>query len=163
MKIEIMSIKRSFVLSLFAIAFLFVANSCNKCTIANTNEETGVIVKGAIIYPKSGYITSEVSSYHFNGTGNYANSFEVSFDGGQTRVPVNWGSYDILANPMSVNCKASILKDVTVDTINGIVRYNATATTCKSCEQKRYIENYVLVPKINSGYTVWVTPKVTVQ
>ena len=158
-----MSIKKPIIISFIAIALLLVANSCKKCSVGNASEETGVIVKGAIIYPKAGYITQSPNTKHITGASIYANSFEVSFDGGQTRVPVNWGSYDILSNPMTVNCEASVIKDVTVDNINGIVRYNATATTCKSCKQERYIENYVLVPKIASGYTVWATPKVVVQ
>ncbi len=153
--------KKSILLSLVAITFLLVANSCKKCTVADTNEVSGIVVKDAIIYPKSGYITENVNNYHFTGAGNHTTSFEVSFDGGHTRVPVNWGTYDILANPMTINCKASILNDVKIDAINNIVTYTSTATTCKSCEQERYVENYVLVPKIAAGSTVWFDPKIT--
>ena len=154
-----MSIKRSFILSFVAIAFLLVANSCKKCTVAEENTETGIIVKGAIIYPKSGYITQNISSNHITGTNNsYASSFEVSFDGGATRVPVDFNTYDVLASPMTIYCKASFVKDVTLDNINSIVTYKVTATTCSKCENKRFVENYVLVPKIASGTTVWFDP-----
>ncbi|HIP32429.1 MAG TPA: hypothetical protein EYG86_06695 [Crocinitomicaceae bacterium] len=153
--------KKSILLSLVAITFLLVANSCKKCTVADNNEVTGIIVKDAIIYPKVGYISTDTGIKHFTGVGIHANSFEVSFDGGHTRVPVNWGAYDILANPMTIKCKASILNDVKVDAINSIVTYTSTATTCKSCEQDRRIENFVLVPTISSGSTVWFDPIIT--
>jgi len=141
-----------------AISMLLVSNSCKKCTVSDSNEETGVIVKGVIIYPKSGYMTADAGVTHFTGAGQYANAFEISFDGGQTRVPMDWGAYDILANPMTIKCKASVLKDVKYDAGNAILRYKATATTCKSCEQDRYIENYVLIPTVAAGVTVWFEP-----
>ena len=149
-----MSIKRFFILSLFASTLILISSSCKKCTVAESNENTGIIVKGAIIYPKTGYLTQDLSTTHFTSASNYIDQFEVSFDGGQTRVPVNFGSYDVLANPMTIKCKASIERDVSIDNINSIVTYKVTATTCSSCENERYIENYVLVPKIASGMTV---------
>tara|TARA_R110002072_G_scaffold282761_1_gene445808 strand:- start:31602 stop:32078 length:477 start_codon:yes stop_codon:yes gene_type:complete len=153
-----MSFKKSILLSALATAILLATSSCKKCTVAESNEETGIIIAGAIIYPKSGYITADSGTKLFNGTGQYANSFEVSFDGGQTRIPVDYGMYDILANPMTIKCKASVIKDVKYDAGNAILRYKATATTCKSCEEERYIENYVLIPKITAGATVWFEP-----
>ena len=139
---------------------LLISNSCKKCTVAEENTDSGIIVKGAIIYPKSGYVTSNTSSNHFTSSSDYANQFEVSFDGGQTRVPVDFGTYDILASPMTIKCKASFERDVNVDNINNIVTYTVTATTCSSCENERFVENYVLVPKIASGMTVWFDPEI---
>jgi len=147
--------KKTLLLGLLAVSFLMTAVSCKKCTVAEEDTISGTIVTNATIYANTGYITSESPSNIFNGEDpEFADRFKVSFDGGLTRVPVNYGSYTILANPMTVNCKASLEKSVTRDDINNVVRYKAVATTCKSCEQERFIENYVLVSKIPSNYTV---------
>ena len=154
-----MSINRFFILSIFASFMLLISNSCKKCTVAEENTDSGIIVKGAIVYPTAGYQTSNISSNHITSSNSvFISAFEVSFDGGQTRVPVDFGTYDILANPMTIKCKASFERDVNIDNINNIVTYTVTATTCSSCENERFVENYVLVPKIASGMTVWFDP-----
>ncbi len=147
---------RSIVLgALMASAVLFSFNSCKKCTVAEENSDTGIIVKDVVIYPQSGYITQNMGGYyHFDGS-SYGDKFEVSFDGGYTKVPVDWNTYDILANPMKVDCKASFVRDVTIDNVLGYVFYKVTASACESCDKQRFVENYVLVPKIPSGYQVF--------
>lgn len=138
-------------------------SSCKKCTIAEEDTNTGIIVsegpgtdKPVVIYCSTGYLPGSLGGdYHITGDNLYADRFEISFDGGETRGPVNWGSYDILCNPMTIKCKASFVRDVQIDNNLGYVFYDVTATTCSSCENERYVENYVLIPKVPSGYTVF--------
>ena len=130
-------------------------SSCKKCVVADSDSSTGIIITEAIIYPKIGYMTQEPGGYYFNGTGIHGDDFEVSFDGGATKGPVDWNSYAVLGNPQMVNCKASFVRDVTLDDLNNAILYNVTATTCESCSPERYVENYVLIPKVPSGYSVF--------
>lgn len=128
-------------------------SSCKKCTVAETDTNTGEIITTAIVYPKVGYM-SENGNY-FTGANINADNFEVSFDGGKTKGPVDWGTYSILANPQMVNCKASFSRDVTFDDINDLVLYTVTATTCESCTPERYVENFILIPNVPAGYSVY--------
>ncbi len=149
-----MRITKSLFLSLIAALTLLSTNSCKKCDVGDS-VDSGSIVQDVIIYPSSGHMTDNLSGdYHITGNHNYADRFEVSFDGGHTRQPVNYGAYDILANPMTINCEASFTRDVSIDGLNNIVRYEVNAVTCSSCKNARTVENYVLVPKLSSGATI---------
>lgn len=139
---------------LLATVLMMGFTSCKKCTVAEEDTNTGVIIQEVIIYPKIGYLAN-VTGNHVTGASLYANEFEVSWDGGETKVPVDWNSYDILANPMNVNCKASFVRDVTYNNAANLVLYDVIATTCASCENQRYVENFVLIPKVASGYSVY--------
>lgn len=153
----------SITLSLALLAVFSIGlSSCNKCTVAEEDTYTGVIIsessagKAVVIYCATGYLPGDLGgNFHITGNSQYADRFEVSFDGGETKGPVNWGSYDILCNPMIIKCKASFVRDVTIDNNLGYAYYNVDATTCSSCENERYVENYVLVPKMPAGYTVF--------
>ncbi len=145
----------SFFGGLFLVAFVLGSfSSCKKCTVAEEDSNTGIIVQDVIIYPQVGYLAN-VTGVHITGNNLYADEFLVSWDGGVTKVPVDWTSYDILANPMTINCKASFVRDVEYNNAASIVNYVVTATTCSSCENERFVENFVLVPKIANGYSVY--------
>lgn len=141
--------------SLLAIAFVFGLSSCKKCKV-DEDTNSGVVINDVIIYPSAGYMYETLNgNYHITGSSEVADKFEVSFDGGYTRVAVDWSQYDILCNPMTVNCKASFVRDVTYDNVLSYVFYTVTATTCESCDNPRTVENYVLIPKVPSGYQVF--------
>jgi hypothetical protein len=149
-------IKKKFILfSISALAVLFISSSCKKCDAGNENVSTGEIIQGAIIYPQTGYMALEYNLFNGSVNPNQDGFFEVSFDGGLTKVAVDYSQYSVMANPMTVNCEASFVRDVTRDNINNLVTYNVTATTCNSCKERRTVENYVLVNKIPDGaYTL---------
>ena len=112
----------------------------------------GLIVKDVIIYPQSGYLTSNLgATMHITGSHAYADRFEVSFDGGATRVPVNYGQYSILSNAVSVPCEASLNRDVSYNSALDFYIYDLSGETCKGCNTERLLENYVLVPAIPNG------------
>lgn len=145
--------KRTLLLGVLVSAFLIGSVSCKKCTVAEEDTVSGTIVPNTIVYASSGYLTDNVPINVFNGT-EYPDRFEISFDGGLTRVAMDYSTYTILANPMTINCKASFEKSVTIDAGNNIIRYKVIATTCESCKQERFVENYVVVENIPSNYTV---------
>ncbi|OFZ44164.1 MAG: hypothetical protein A3D92_07350 [Bacteroidetes bacterium RIFCSPHIGHO2_02_FULL_44_7] len=130
--------------------------SCKKCTVADESSDTGLIIPDVVIYPGAGYMTGEMNGYYLvDGNSPFADKFQVSFDGGITKEDVDWSIYDILANPMTVDCKASFIREVNFDYVLDQVFYNVIATTCESCENPRFVENYVLIPKVPTGFTVY--------
>ncbi len=152
--------KKTLLLSIAAISFVFISNSCKQCKVGSEDTNSGAIVNDVIIYPKGATMTATYNTQFFDGSNTPADVFQVSFDGGITRVPVNWAAYNVLANPVTVKCETEFKRNVSIDTLNGIVRYTLDATTCKACDQNRYIENYVLVKKFPSNYTVLYIPSV---
>ena len=151
-----MLIKRNLLslVTLSAILIIGVSSCTKKCNIADASIDSGIIVSEdpatnipVIIYPKSGFLTSSMAGdYLVNASDPYADRYEVSFDGGYTRVPVDYGVYNILALPMTINCNARFERNVTIDATNSVITYSVTANTCTSCEDKYHVENYVLVP-----------------
>lgn len=140
--------------ALLSIVMIF-STSCKKCKLSDGDQNTGLIIEDAIIYPSAGYLTSNLGpTMHITASHVYANKFEVSFDGGATRNPVNYGQYSILAYGMSVPCEASINRNVTYDSTLDVYTYSLTGETCNGCSTERVIENYVLVPAIPNGANV---------
>lgn len=134
----------------------FLLGSCKKCTVADESSDTGLIIPDVVLYPGQGYITGELNGYYLiDGNSIYADDFQVSYDGGVTKEPIDWTIYDVLANPMTIDCKASFVREVNFDYVLNQAFYKVTATTCESCENPRFVENYVLVPKIPTGFTVY--------
>lgn len=142
----------SFVLLLLALAF----SSCKKsCTIATENINKGWIEQNVQVHAKSSYLTSQMKgNYVVTGSSPLANSFQMSFDEG-AKQPVNYSSYTILCYPIVTSCNAQFEREVIFDAINKAVLYKITATECNECEEERFSENYVLVPKFPSNYNVF--------
>lgn len=141
--------------ALLSIVMIF-STSCKKCKLSDGNQNTGIIIEDAIIYPSSGYMSSNYyGPMHVTAIHPYANNFEVSFDGGATRVPVNYSQYSILANGLNVDCEAVINKDVTYNSTLDVYTYSVTGESCSSCKSDGYyLDNYVLVPAIPNGANI---------
>lgn len=155
--------KRTALFTLLLISTIFMGSCVKKCKLRDTSEDSGIIVKDVIIYPKSGYMTSSMGgNYLINASHPFADQFEISFDGGYTKESVNYSLYSILANPTSVKCDASFNRSATFDDINHIVNYHIDITQCSTtCDEVRSIENFVLVTAVPSGYYLNTTSTVT--
>jgi hypothetical protein len=129
--------------------------SCKKkCVMEPNNLDKGWIVENVLFYPKQGYLTNEMKgNYVVNAESKFANMFEVSIDGGP-RQPVDYTNYTILCYPIVSKCNAQFVRDVSFNSVNQTVEYEIEVTQCKQCEEERFTENYVLVPKFPSNYAV---------
>ena len=164
-----MLIKRNIlsIVTLMAIMSFGVTSCTKKCNIADANVDSGSIISEdpatnipVIIYPRDGFLTSNMGSdFLVNASDPYADRYEVSFDGGYTRVPVDYGMYNILALPMNINCNARFERNVTIDATNSVITYSVTANTCSSCKDIYTVENYVLVPVL-PAYTIVYQPTI---
>lgn len=159
-----MSIKKPFILGLLmAVTVLFSTTSCKKCSVAEADTNSGLIHPTAVIYPTSGGIGSNLGgNYHITAGHNYAQNFEVSFDGGLTREAIDYSQYNVLGLPMAVNCEASFSRSVTVDDVLLVTTYAVTATTCSDCEQAYTVDNWVLTSPL-PAYTIDYVPTTVTQ
>lgn len=157
-----MSIKKPFILGLLmAVTVLFSTTSCKKCSVAESDVNSGLIHPTAIVY-SSMNSESLQGNYHITGISQHAPNFEVSFDGGITREAIDYGQYDVLALPMPINCEASFNRSVTVNDDLLLTTYAVTATTCSSCEQTYSVDNWVLTSNL-PAYTIEYVPTTVTQ
>ncbi len=144
-------------LLIVSVLFIGLYSCSKKCKIDAESVDSGAIRTDVLVFPVHGYITEDMSGdYHVNGNSYVADKFDMSTNGGQTKTPFNYSAYSILAYPMTVSCSFSLLRDVTFDDVNMVVTYKITVTECKDpkCTQERYVENFIAVPAIPSGYSI---------
>lgn len=148
--------KRSALFTLLIASTIVLTGCVKKCKLGDTGSDNGDIITDVIIYPESGYMTSNMSGdYHIDGQSDYSDQFQMSTDGGYTKKAINYSVYNILANPINVKCDAAFTRTVTIDNANQIVTYKIEVTECSStCNEVRTTENYVLVPAFPSSYSV---------
>jgi hypothetical protein len=157
--------KKIATLSIAIIAVALLSVSCNNgCDLDQDDVSSGAVIAinpgnsdgVVVIYPLTGYLTSSMAGdYLVNGSSGYESSFEVSFDGGQSKAPVNYGAYSILANPVEISCDAWLERNVEFNDVNLTVTYTVTVHECNNgCTEVRTLENYVLVPMVPANYTV---------
>ena len=134
-------------------------SSCKKkCVIEKENSDLGAIISESstgedVVVYHSGYKPASISN-HYTATHPYADHIEVSFDGGQSRGPLNWSQYHILTNPVWTSCEAKIDREVAFNTASQTVTYKVSVINCSDCDERYFAENYVLVPAIPNGYTI---------
>lgn len=142
-------------LPLLTLTLFFGFTSCKKkCVVEDETLNSGSIIKNVIFYPTSGYQTGNMGgNYVINANHPYANSLEISIDGGG-RIPVNFSNYTVLCYPIAAKCNATYDRTVTINHTNQTAVYKIIVTQCSNCEEIRTTENYVLVPAIPSNYFV---------
>jgi hypothetical protein len=118
------------------------------------NEDKGWIVENVIFYPQLGYITSALKgNYVITESSPFASQIKVSIDGGPVK-PVDYSNYTVLCYPILSHCNAQFVRDVSFNSVTQTVEYSITVTQCAQCEEERFTENFVLVPKFPSNYNV---------
>lgn len=159
------STMKKFTLLSLAIAMVMALSvSCKKkCSIAEDDSYSGDIVwvdqdanEIPVIYPTSGYMTDNMNGqFHITESHAYSELFEVSFNGGVTKAPINYTQYNLLCYPIQVACDVAVSRTVTIDHANSIVTYSIGVDDCKDgCDELRTLENYILVPAFPESYTV---------
>jgi hypothetical protein len=140
-----------------AVLFMGFSSCKKKCVIEKEGTDSGVIDTTVFVYPQYGYITNDMSgNYHVDETSALENKFQMSVDGGQTKIPVNYTAYSILAYPMTLSCNFSMERNVVINDIAQTVTYTIKVTQCKDpkCVEKRFMENFIIVPSFPDTYTV---------
>lgn len=144
-------------------AILMTSISCKKsCNIPEEDTYSGPIISEVndtkvIIYPSSGgLLTSFPNGMHITNSSPQAHQdwFEVSFDGGITRQPVDFSQYNIVGYPLVVKCDAAIDRALTTNQISGSALFTMTVEECNDgCDELRSLENYILVDDTMANYS----------
>jgi hypothetical protein len=107
---------------------------CNNCNFI-ANEEKGVVINTTLDMQRV------FQKYYQYKVGCELNTF-------------NLDKYSLLAMPVFTTCKYKIHKNVTIDDSEKKYIYEITVDECGSCEESNYHANWVMIPKLKSGYSV---------
>lgn len=145
MKIKIL------MLCLVVLGSISLSSCKKKCKFDKDDTHSGDIVSDVIIYQKSNFGDQKVV---IRGGSTYAEEFELSFDGGITRVPVDYTKYNLMNFPTTTKCDAVFVRDVDISDVNDIVRYTISYEDCDNCASTITIDNFVVVPAFPVSYDV---------
>lgn len=149
-----MLLRTSF-LTLSIVIVLTSLSSCNKkCVIAKETNDSGLIISDVVFYPISGFMTANMGTdFIIDADHKYSDVIEISMSG-SGRAPIDFTQYTGLCFPVYATCNASFDRNVTIDAATQTVLFKIDVTQCANCKDTLWTENYVLVPKFPSNYTL---------
>ena len=158
------TMKKALLFTLGVSAILMTTFSCKKgCDIPEEDTFSGPIISEVndnkvIIYPSSGGLLETFpNGMHItsNSPQDQQDWFEVSFDGGITRQPVDFSQYNIVGYPLTVKCDAAIDRALTTNPMANSALFTMTVEECNDgCDELRFLENYILVDDTMANYTI---------
>jgi hypothetical protein len=107
---------------------------CTNCTIL-TNENEGFVVNSQ----------TDLWNIYYRNFGNQGTCEVRDFD---------FRNYSLLGMTTITSCKYKITREVTVDDAAEIYYYDIYIKECGSCDEKHYLPNWVMIPKLKLGYKV---------
>lgn len=107
---------------------------CTNCTIL-TNENEGYVVNSE----------RDLWYIYYKNFGNQGVCETRDFD---------FKKYSLLGMTTLATCKYKIKREVTIDDAAQIYYYDIYLKECGSCDEKHYLSNWVMIPKLKTGYKV---------
>ena len=139
----------SFIL-MFSVLFS-CGKKCNPDFVGT--RDSGDIVANSKIKPQcGGLMYSNPDSLTITGVHPYAGRMSYSINDSEIQA-VDYSQYSVLSYPLKVNTCAGIEREVTIDNTAQTVLYKIKISQCGDSPESVYLENYVLVPKVD-GYQV---------
>ncbi len=142
--------------SIFIIIFLFLG--CNKSPKCWGKKESsdGIIEAefnpclncNVLINPDSSYIINSDLEYQELSLLANSNQTICQFEN------INFNNYSLLGKSVWASCKYKLNRNVTEDKANNKYIYTIELKECGSCSDLTKIDNWVLVPKIPTGYSI---------
>ncbi len=129
---------------------IVLASCGKKCKLEKEDINQGVIVPDVIVYQTHTFGEKVV----IDGTTADSNQLELSFDGGYTRVPVDYSKYTLLNFPITTHCDAAFTRKVEFNDVDDIVKYTISVEECDKCNNGILTDNFVVVPKFPASYSV---------
>tara|TARA_B100001939_G_C16874838_1_gene588147 strand:+ start:707 stop:1180 length:474 start_codon:yes stop_codon:yes gene_type:complete len=142
----------------FILLLLSTFNGCNKSPKCWGKKESSIGIISAdfdpclncniMVNPNQSYVINSNREYQDLSLLAHSNQTVCQFEN------INFNNYTLLGKPIWASCKHKIKRDVTEDTSNNKYIYTIEIKECGECSELNMVENWVLVPKIPSGYTV---------
>jgi hypothetical protein len=129
--------------------FALVVCGCSKSPrCAGDDENTGIIFSTIQIGCEpttllENYVIASDSAYHQTFTDVFC-----------TLPPIDFNSYTLLGARASGQCEIKMLREVTRVEAESKYLYKITVKSCGLCKKLAYTDNWVLVPKLPSGWAV---------
>jgi hypothetical protein len=141
----------------FLILFIFITN-CHKSPKCWGEKEknSGIIVRSfnpsdncnVIVNPDSSYVINSLNEYQQLSTLAHSNLTTCKFN------EINFNNYTLLGKTIFATCKFKLSRNVEKNELQKKYIYTIELFQCGNCVEQNKKDNWVLVPKIPSGYDV---------
>jgi len=141
----------------FLILIIFITN-CHKSPKCWGDKEknSGIIVRSfnpcdncnVIVNPDSSYVINSLEEYQQLSNLAHSNIAICQFN------EINFNNYSLLGKTILASCKFKIIRSVDKNETQKKYTYTIELLQCGNCVEQNKIDNWILVPKIPSGYDV---------
>lgn len=147
--------------SIFVSFLVFVIvglSNCHKAPKCWGKKSTisGIIISDTVVCSNCTMIAEEDKHFVINTQAemnrliyyNYAQQFNCKFN------TIDFTKYSLLGVNTFTTCNFKIIKNVSVDDAAKKYTYSIEINECGNCTEQTYNQNWVVIPKIKSGYSV---------
>lgn len=139
-------------------SFIVLLSSCEKSPKCwgKTEKNEGEIIADTTLCSNCRMLTNENEGYVVNSDIDLWNIYYKNFgnDGVCETNDFDFKKYSLLGMTTLASCKYKVKREVTIDDEAETYFYDITIKECGSCDEKHYLTNWVLIPKIKTGYKV---------
>lgn len=149
----------------FSMKYLFILiigltliSSCEKSPKCwgKVEKNEGEIIADTTLCSNCTILTNENEGYVINTDRDLWNIYYKNFGNNGVRElrDFDFTKYSLLGMTTTATCKYKIKREVTVNAEELTYYYDIYIKECGNCEEKHYLTNWVMIPKIKSGYKV---------
>jgi len=143
---------------ILSLAVLFQTVSCHKAPKCwgEKSRNTGIIISDTVICSNCTMIAEEENHFVINNQTalNRLIYYNYGNNGGCQLNSFDFSKYTILGVNTLATCNHKVVKDVVINEETKTYTYLIQINECGNCSEQSYLQNFVLIPKIKSGYKV---------
>lgn len=140
------------------VTFVLLLSSCEKCPKCwgKVEKNEGVIIADTTLCSNCTVLTNENEGYVVNSDVDLWNIYYKNFgnNGVCETYDFDFNNYSLLGMTTIAHCKYKISREVTIDDAEQTYYYDITIKECGNCDEKHYLTNWVMIPKLKTGYKV---------
>ena len=145
---------------IFIVLVMFIAllSSCEKSPKfwGKTEKNEGEIIADTSLCSNCTILTNENEGYVVNSNTDLWNIYYKNFGNNGTceTYDFDFNNYSLLGMTTIASCKYKVKREVTIDDEAETYYYDITIKECGNCDEKHYLTNWVMIPKLKLGYKV---------
>jgi hypothetical protein len=154
--------KRKFVLGWLLIGTIFLINytlvRCHKSPKCwgRTITNEGIIAFDTVVCSNCTMTADENKQFVI--TNQHAYNSLIYYSYGNSGIcalnPIDFSRYSLLGINTFITCNYTVVRDVTINDTDKKYIYSIAVNECGNCSEQSFIQHWVLIPKIKSGYAV---------
>lgn len=146
---------RLFLLTFVVMAFTSSCEKSPRCW-GKTEINEGEIIADTSLTTNCKILTNINEGYVINSQQDLWNVYYKNFGNNGTceMKSFDFTKYTLFGMTLTASCKYKIKRNVTVNDDEEAYYYDITLKECGNCDEEHYLTNWVMIPKMKSGYKV---------